>query len=96
MLTIRLSRIGRKNLPFFRIVLTDHKLSAKKGYKEVLGWHNPTKHESVMNVERAKELIAHGAQMSERAAKIAFKQSNDEIFKKFIIVRDRTRVGKDN
>ena len=95
MLTIRLSRIGRKNLPFFRIVLTDHKLSAKKWYKEVLGWHNPTKHESQLNVGRVLELIGNGAQMSERAAKIAFKQSNDETFKKFIVVRDRTRTAKD-
>jgi small subunit ribosomal protein S16 len=95
MLTIRLSRIGRKNLPFFRIVLTDHRLSAKKGYKEVLGWHNPTKHESQLNVDRVLELVSNGAQMSERAAKIAFKQSNDETFKKFIIVRDRTRTAKD-
>jgi len=95
MLTIRLSRIGRKNLPFFRIVLTDHRQSAKRWYKEVLGWYNPTKHESQINVERVKELISHGAQMSERAAKIAFNQSKDDVFSKFIVFRNRTRATKD-
>jgi small subunit ribosomal protein S16 len=95
MLTIRLSRIGRKNLPFFRIVLTENRLSAKKGYKEVLGWHNPTKHESQINVDRVLELVGNGAQMSERAAKIALKQSNNDTFKKFIVIRDRTRTAKD-
>jgi small subunit ribosomal protein S16 len=95
MLTIRLSRIGRRNLPFFRIVLSDHRKSAKKGYKEVLGWHNPLKHESEINVDRTKELIALGAQMSEKAAKIAYRKSNDEVFKKFIIERNRTRTKKD-
>jgi ribosomal protein S16 len=36
MLKIRLSRAGKRNMPFFRVVLTQHEKAAKHGYKEVL------------------------------------------------------------
>jgi ribosomal protein S16 len=42
MLKIRLQRIGRKNDPAFRVVLTDSKNSTKSGkFLEVLGTYNP-------------------------------------------------------
>lgn len=42
MLKIRLQRIGRKNDPSFRVVLTDSKNSAKSGrFLEILGVYNP-------------------------------------------------------
>jgi ribosomal protein S16 len=36
MLKIRLARAGKKNMPFFRVVLTEHLAAPKSGYKEVL------------------------------------------------------------
>jgi small subunit ribosomal protein S16 len=42
MLKIRLQRIGRKNDPAFRVVLTDSKNSTKSGkFLEMLGTYNP-------------------------------------------------------
>ena len=41
MLKIRLSRAWKKNMPFFRVVLTEHTAAAKHWYKEVLGFYNP-------------------------------------------------------
>ncbi|MFC1798085.1 30S ribosomal protein S16, partial [Patescibacteria group bacterium] len=41
MLKIRLSRAGKRNMPFFRVVVTEHTAAAKHGYKEVLGFYNP-------------------------------------------------------
>lgn len=42
MLKIRLQRIGRKNDPAFRVVLTDSKNSTKSGkFLEILGTYNP-------------------------------------------------------
>ncbi|MBY0376838.1 30S ribosomal protein S16, partial [Patescibacteria group bacterium] len=39
---IRLQRIGRKNDPAFRVVLTDSKNSTKSGrFLEILGTYNP-------------------------------------------------------
>jgi len=42
MLKIRLSRSGRKHVPFFHIVLTEHSQSAKHGYIKILGYYNAT------------------------------------------------------
>ena len=41
MLKIRLSRAWKKNMPFFRVVLTEHTAAVKHWYKEVLGFYNP-------------------------------------------------------
>ena len=41
MLKIRLARAGKRNSPFFRVVLTEHTAPSKSGYKEVLGFFNP-------------------------------------------------------
>ncbi len=67
MLSIRLQRVGRKNEPAFRFVLTDSKNSTKSGkFLEILGSHDPrNKKATVMNVERMKELIAQGAKPSD-------------------------------
>ena len=65
MLKIRLQRVGRKNQPTFRVVLSDSRRSAKTGsVLEVLGWRNPTKHEHVFEKERILYWLSKGAQAS--------------------------------
>jgi len=71
MLKIRLSRAGKKNMPFFRVVLTEHTKAAKHGYKEVLGFYNPfTKEFKLKDVEKIKKYISNGAQFSARLEKL--------------------------
>ncbi|MDD4151154.1 MAG: 30S ribosomal protein S16 [Candidatus Gracilibacteria bacterium] len=71
MLKIRLSRAGKKNSPFFRLVLTEHAAAAKHGYKEVLGFFNPlTKEFKVNDLEKIKKYISNGAQFSEKVEKL--------------------------
>jgi small subunit ribosomal protein S16 len=66
MLKIRLQRIGRKNDPSFRAVLTDSKNSTKSGkFLEILGTYNPKAGEVKFENERIKNLIATGAQLSD-------------------------------
>lgn len=65
MLMIRLQRIGRKNDPSFRVVLTDSKNAAKSGkFKEILGSYNLKSGEVVFKADRVKHWIANGAQTS--------------------------------
>jgi len=65
MLKIRLQRIGRKNDPSFRVVLTDSKNSTKSGrFLEILGTYNPKAGETKFEVEQIKKHIANGAQLS--------------------------------
>ena len=70
MLKIRLQRIGRKNDPSFRAVLTDSKNSTKSGrFLEILGTYNPrAKDKSAarkLNAERIKYWLGQGAKCSD-------------------------------
>lgn len=66
MLKIRLQRIGRKNDPAFRVVLTDSKNSAKSGkFKEILGSYNLKKNEVVFKSDRISYWMKNGAQVSD-------------------------------
>lgn len=70
MLKIRLQRIGRKNDPAFRAVLTDSKNSTKSGrFLEILGTYNPTSKEGTkeksFNNDRIKYWVGKGAKLSD-------------------------------
>lgn len=70
MLKIRLQRIGRKNDPAFRVVLTDSKNSTKSGrFLELLGSYNPrAKDESQkksFKSDRIKYWMSQGAKCSD-------------------------------
>lgn len=66
MLKIRLQRIGRKNDPSFRVVLTDSKNSTKSGrFLEILGTYNPKAGEKILQGDRIKHWVSVGAQLSD-------------------------------
>lgn len=65
MLSIRLQRVGRKNDPSFRVIVTDSKLKPKTGnFIEVLGSYNARMGKPVIDVERAKHWMSVGAKAS--------------------------------
>ena len=66
MLKIRLQRIGRKNDPAFRVVLTDSKNSTKSGkFKEILGSYNVKEGVMIFKADRITYWISNGAQVSD-------------------------------
>lgn len=70
MLKIRLQRIGRKNDPAFRVVLTDSKNSTKSGrFLEILGTYNPKVLDKKLRISLVDDRIRHwlskGAQLSD-------------------------------
>jgi small subunit ribosomal protein S16 len=66
MLTMRLQRIGRKNEPHFRVVVTDRRNAPKSGkFIEVIGSYNPKAGTVAFDVEKAKSWIKQGAQPSD-------------------------------
>ena len=75
MLKIRLSRVGRKHVALFRVVLTEHRQSAKHGFIKVLGSYDPQTKNLVMDFDTANEYIKNGAQYSETLAKIVAKKA---------------------
>lgn len=65
MLTIRLSRKGKKNQPFFRVVLIDKRRSSTGGRSvEDLGYVDPLKKRKSFNKERIQYWMSKGAKTS--------------------------------
>ncbi|MEK7185474.1 MAG: 30S ribosomal protein S16 [Patescibacteria group bacterium] len=67
MLKIRLQRVGRKNEPSFRLVLTDSKNGPKSGKSlEVLGSFDSRRAEqATFDVEKIKHWMSKGVQVSD-------------------------------
>lgn len=63
---IRLQRVGRKNVPTFRVVLTDKQNSTKSGkFLEILGAYDPREGGiKQINKERVTHWLSQGAQAS--------------------------------
>ena len=65
MLTIRLTRKGKKNQPFFRVVVIDKRKSSTGGRAvEDLGYVDPLKKRKSLNKERIQYWLSKGAQAS--------------------------------
>lgn len=62
MLKIRLQRVGRKNDPSFRLVVTDSRNSAKSGkFLEVLGSYDARQNRFAATAERVQHWLTNGA-----------------------------------
>ena len=94
MQTIRLARVGRRNLASFRVVLTEHTKPVKSWYSEVLGNYDPIAHKFSVKADRVRELLTVGVQLSERVAKLMFKETSDPIYQKFFTIRTSVSATK--
>jgi small subunit ribosomal protein S16 len=75
---IRLQRIGRRNLPLYRIVAANEKTRRDGRYLERLGNYNPIpdpqgKKHITLNFERVKYWVGVGAQPSDTVARLLSK-----------------------
>jgi small subunit ribosomal protein S16 len=71
---IRLARGGAKKRPFYRIVAAESRYSRDGRFLEKLGHYNPLLPDEhperiVINEERVKHYLGHGAQVSDRMAR---------------------------
>lgn len=65
MLVIRFQRVGRKNDPAFRIVVTEKRSKPKSGELEILGSYHPKTKEILLKNERILHWLSRGAKPSE-------------------------------
>lgn len=66
MLMIRLQRTGRKNEPYFKVVLTDSKNGPKSGkFIDILGFYDPKKGVVEVKKEEILRRIKEGAKTSD-------------------------------
>lgn len=95
MLKIRLQRIGRKNDPSFRIVVTDSRRGPKSGkYVELLGSYNPRQNSLNIKGERVSYWILNGAQVSGTVHNILIKEGITH-GKKINVLPKKTPVVKE-
>ena len=61
---IRLTRMGAKKAPFYRIVVMDSRKARDGEYIDQIGYYNPVKEpaEIKFDVEKAKKWLGNGAQ----------------------------------
>ncbi|UKJ13938.1 30S ribosomal protein S16 [Helicobacter pylori] len=75
MTVIRLTRIGRKKKPFYRVVVTDSRKRRDGGWIESIGYYNPLSEPKDVKID--KECLNYwkgvGAKMSERVEKLSQK-----------------------
>lgn len=67
MLAIRLSRIGKKKQPYYRVVVIEKTRPRDGRFVEIVGTYNPLKKpaEVKLNAERIKHWLSQGAQPSD-------------------------------
>ena len=95
MLKIRLQRIGRKNDPSFRVVLTDSKNSTKSGrFLEIVGTYNPKSGNTEFKVDRIKNLLSMGAQLSNTMHNFLVKEKVIEGKKKNVLPKKKPTLKR--
>jgi small subunit ribosomal protein S16 len=72
MVKIRLTRLGKKKNPFYRIVVADERMPRDGRFIETIGTYDPSKDPSEYHVdeEKAHEWLAKGARPTETVSKI--------------------------
>ncbi|MCI7484761.1 MAG: 30S ribosomal protein S16 [Helicobacter sp.] len=72
MTVVRLTKMGRKKKPFYRIVVTDSRKKRDGGWIEAIGYYNPLTNPAIVqfNKERLEYWKSVGAKMSDRVSKL--------------------------
>ncbi len=86
MVKLRLTRIGKKHAPFYRIVAIDSRKARDGKCLEIIGNYDPTKSPKVIKIdaERAKYWLSQGAQPTETVRALLMKNTDIEFKPKTI------------
>ncbi len=92
MLKIRLTRMGKKHQPSYRVVVTPKENPVGGEYIDLLGTYNPLRGEVSIDKEKALEWLNKGAQPSDRIARLL---KNAGVEHKSIVVKVYTPKPKE-
>jgi small subunit ribosomal protein S16 len=89
MVKIRLRRVGAKNRPSYRLVVTDSRAPRDGAFISIIGHYNPlTEPETVaINEEEALKWLRQGAQPTATATRLLSKAG---IIEKFKTIKEKT------
>jgi small subunit ribosomal protein S16 len=90
MLRIRLSRVGKKNTPIYKVVVAEKDRPVKGKFIESLGMYNPGNKDNTLNAERIKYWISVGAQPSQTVHNLLVKHNIIE-GNKIVITRSKVK-----
>jgi len=67
LLRIRLTRMGAKKKPFYRVVVTERRRARDGRFVEIVGHYSPASNPPAieLNMDRVRHWLEHGAQPSE-------------------------------
>ena len=101
MLMMRLHRVGRRNDPSYRIVVTDKRTGPKSNkHIAVLGSYNPKQGQIALKTEEAADWLSKGVQPSDTVHNILVSQNvlkskkRNVLPKKTPLVREQTEDKK--
>jgi small subunit ribosomal protein S16 len=95
MLVIRFFRVGRKNQPAFKIVVTDKSRPPRSGrFVEEVGFYDPLTKERVLKTERLKYWLAQGAKASDTLHNLLVKEKIIDSAKKPIKISKKKETEK--
>lgn len=81
---MRLTRMGDKRAPFYRVVVADSRVARDAKYIDLIGTYNPLTNpaEVKLDAEKAKQWIKNGAQPTETVKALLVKEGIVEADKK--------------
>jgi len=91
---IRLSRVGKKKQPTFRIIISEKQKDPWGKYLELLGNYDPHTKTINLKIDRIKYWLAKGAQVSNTVHNLLLKEGIIEGAKKKSVVISKKRVAK--
>jgi small subunit ribosomal protein S16 len=95
MLKIRMQRVGRINMPAYRVIVTEHTRGPKTGnFVEKVGSYNPKTKERVLNADRIKYWMSVGAKPSGTVHNMLI-TAGIQSGKKINVLPKKTAVKKD-
>lgn len=74
MVKIRLTRYGKKGVPFYRIVVLDSRKARDANYIENVGHYDPRSKELTLKRDRIEYWISKGAQPTNTVARLIAKE----------------------
>ena len=93
---MRLTRMGDKKSPFYRVVITDSRTARDGAYIDKVGYYNPTAQpaEIVIDEQKAKDWIAKGVQPTETVKSILINKGIIEKPTKLSPAKTKVRKSK--
>jgi len=97
MLKIRLTRIGKKKQPFYRIVVAEHTAPIQGKFVEMIGNYNPFSKKVVLDKNKAVDWMNKGAMPSNTVAKILQREGlkHKSIVIKTYKTKSKTEIEKE-